>query len=1422
MKKIKTLFLTALFLILSGEILNAQVFNFTLTPTVQCYTGNNSLSAGVTFTSPGATSYTWSVAGPSACVSPYSVTPGGMYLGATLPCCGIYTITCYALASNTVVINSVAKTVTVNCSGGVYITSNSSDTLCTGLTRTLVALGGTSYTWNTGATTSSIVVSPTANTCYSVIGASSSSLCGSMTAVKCLYVNSSLALTVIGPNSVCPGNWAPLVASGASSYTWYPGATTGSSITPTFTSSACYTVVGKNSSGCTGSAVKCVSVVPFPTLTLYGSASCNNSPSTWVVSGASNYTWYPYNITGSVAVISPTASSCFSVIGYNSAGCPATTGTCFASASGVSISVSGNSVICAGGSTTLFASGANSYSWTNGPSNSASIVVSPTANTCYTVSGNNSNGCFGSKVYCVIVNNTPSLTVTSGNFCGGGLDSLIAYGANSYTWYPYNVTGPIALVSSSANPCYTLVGSNGPGCVAYATGCWSVSPSPTITVIGTTSLCAGSTATLTASGATYYNWYPGGLTGPNVVVSPSVSTCFTVIGYNANGCSASAVKCVSVFPGSVSVSGNAQICAGGSATLTASGSASYTWLPGNLTGASIAVSPTASTCYTVIGANSAGCSNVAVKCVTVSNQPTVTITGNNSVCQNNWIMLMASGASSYTWLPGGANTTSIAPTPSANTCYTLIGSNGIGCTSSAVKCVSVNPNPTVTVTGNSALCAGQSTTLNASGALTYTWYSSSTLYGNSIVVTPIASTCYSVAGVNAFGCMGVSGICLTVQPQSNVTISGPGNVCQGSVVSFTASGASSYTWSGLYTGNVYTFVALSGTCISVAGSNTCANSTIAFKCFTVNPNPTISISGSGTSCSGSGITLSASGANSYTWSTGATSSVTVVSPTANTCYTVAGLSSAGCSGSAVKCVTVNPGPVLNILGPNSICMGSSAVLTASGAAIGYTWLPGGQSSPSIVVSPGASTCYTLIGSNASGCTSSAVKCISVTPGFAINVSGVTSICSGGSTTLSASGALTYTWFPSGTGSSIIVSPSVTTCYSVGATNAQGCHSYTGICVTVNQTPTLNILGGNQAFCSGSSTTLTATGAANYTWLPGNSNAASVVVSPGTSVCYTLTGANGPCIYSTLKCLTVSPNPVIGVSGNNVLCSGGSAILLASGAVTYTWNTGANAQLISVSPGTNSCYTVTGTNAQGCTGMATKCITVQATPTVIITGDSVSCAGKTILLMASGAPSYNWSTGSSSPSIAVSPGVSTIYTVTGTNGACSGTATHVVSVLPGPVVTAVSSRSAICAGEPVNLVASGAASYTWSTGATGAFISVSPTASSLYTVTGKNSGGCSGTASVYVSVSPCTGIEQSVSETEFYVYPNPGKGEFNVVCSTRDDNAAIDVYNTVGQLIVSQKIVNEVSTVNLTNQANGLYYIKVTSGSKQHYLKVVKQ
>jgi hypothetical protein len=331
--------------------------------------------------------------------------------------------------------------------------------------------------------------------------------------------------------------------------------------------------------------------------------------------------------------------------------------------------------------------------------------------------------------------------------------------------------------------------------------------------------------------------------------------------------------------------------------------------------------------------------------------------------------------------------------------------------------------------------------------------------------------------------------------------------------------------------------------------------------------------------------------------------------------------------------SVNPRPTVTI-NPASVSRCATdppTQLTASGATT-YAWSPAaGLSNPTIAnptANPVATTTYTVTGTDANGCTNTATVVVTVNPGatITVNPTSVTRCASDPPSQLTASGGNTYTWSPAAglsnpTIANPTANPATTTIYTVTGTNANGCTGTATVTVTVNPTPNVTVNPTNVTRClNDAPTQLTAAGAVAYSWAPaaGLSNAtiANPTANPAATTTYTVTGtdANG-CQGQATVTVTVNNNPTVTVNPMSASkCLADPAIqLTAAGAVNYTWTPAAGLSATNIpnptaSPTITTTYTVTGTDANGCTGTASTMITVFPTPPIptVLTNTNPVC------------------------------------------------------------------------------------------------------------------------------------------------------------------------------------------------------------------------
>lgn len=282
---------------------------------------------------------------------------------------------------------------------------------------------------------------------------------------------------------------------------------------------------------------------------------------------------------------------------------------------------------------------------------------------------------------------------------------------------------------------------------------------------------------------------------------------------------------------------------------------------------------------------------------------------------------------------------------------------------------------------------------------------------------------------------------------------------------------------------------------------------------------------------------------------------------------------------------------LSIASTPAACSGQTMVLTASGAS-SYTWNTTATTS-SIVITPTATTNYYVNSVDANNCIVTAIKTVTVLPLPVVNVSGAGNLCIGNSTTLTATGANTYTWLPSTISNSMVVSPTVSTVYTVVATSTIGCQNTKTVSPVILQLPLVNAAISNTAICQNTSFTLTGSGAIFY-YLNSNSLIGNTSIQfPNSTSTYTLLGVDGfNCANTHTFTVLVSPLPSLTISpSSSIICAGQSVTLQASGAATYTWNSVPGGSVYIDTPTSNTNYFLQGTNPFGCSNSTSLFITV---------------------------------------------------------------------------------------------------------------------------------------------------------------------------------------------------------------------------------------
>lgn len=500
-----------------------------------------------------------------------------------------------------------------------------------------------------------------------------------------------------------------------------------------------------------------------------------------------------------------------------------------------------------------------------------------------------------------------------------------------------------------------------------------------------------------------------------------------------------------------------------------------------------------------------------------------------------------------------------------------------------------------------------------------------------------------------------------------------------------------------------------------------------------------------------------------------------------------------------------PATPLTISGPTSLCTGETITLTSS-YANGNSWSPNGETSSSIsVTSPGT---YTVSAITSCGTlTASHTVTLNTPPPANITPDGPTNFCPGGSVTLTSGSSSGNSWSTGATTPSITVTTAGT--YVLTVTDICGPSSVSQQ-VIILSTPNPQI-SGNASFCTGQSTTLTASGGDTYLWSTGETTASFTITTPGN---YTVTAFNA-CGQATSTPFTVTenslPNPQI--SGTLSFCTGQQTTLTASGGDTYLWSNGQTTTAISVSTPGN--YSVTAFNTCGQTVSVPFPVTETSLPNAQISGATAFCAGQQTALTASGGSSYLWSTGQTGTNLTVTtPGV---YSVSVNNSCGTDVETVTISIasVSASFTPSVTTGAAPLAIDFANTSDPGAVSFSWHFDDGSIETSTSP--SHLFTQTGQytveltatNAIGCSDNYSMLIEV---LDIPSSLTIPNIFTPNGDHQNDEFVVVAERIESYNLQILNRWGNVIltIQDPQTGWDGTIQGEQASEGTYFYQVTA------------
>ncbi len=991
-----------------------------------------------------------------------------------------------------------------------------------------------------------------------------------------------------------------------------------------------------------------------------------------------------------------------------------------------------------------------------------------------------------------------------GNIASEGRGLLV--NSSLYVTGMFRNTGDFDFSASTAN--LTSLGGDDIFFAKYNT-CVGSPPAQPSAIAGNFTLCSGTSQTYSVVNdplATSYTWsFPVGWTGSsstNVSV-PTVSAGGIISVVANNACGASLAQTVNIVtgPSGATIATSSANCgaANGSATVTAVSDGvpafQYSFNGGPFVGSSIQ------------GGMVPGPKNVVIKdanlCTFTVNfnigntgSPAASIASSTNVgCFNGanggFSVSVTGGVPAYTYtlIPGNiTNGTGLFTNLIAST-YTVTVKDGVGCITTIMNSVTQPSSITLTTNVLTANCnqANGSATASAVGGTspyTYTW---STNFVGSILSNVTAGT-YTVILKDANGC--TSALATTIP-------NGPGPVI----------GISSFTNPSCFGGNN-----------GVATATTTGGA----------PGP---------------------GFPTYIWSNGQNT------PTATNLlsgvYTVTVTDAVGCLASTSVTITQPASLTINLSGTNPKCFnasnGSASVSVLGGTpGYNYTWSPtpgvGGNTSSPSGMAPGI---YVVVVTDSKGCIMNGSVSLANPPQILSSVSLTNVSCFGlcnGSAIASVTnqiGTVSYSWIPTAlttqnvnnlcSGNYTMMATDQNTCVSMSVFNV---NQPAGLVTSIGSITNVACSG----YMNGAAQIITSGGvpAYAYLWQPGaQTNSVLTGVSSGNYSC-TVTDANG-CVSTKTVSIT-QPNPLI-INTNtisSVTCFGASngqiATNISGGTPSYTINwipaLPATQTVTNLSPGM---FTLSVIDLNGCTTNSIYTIVQPSSLTVMSSNTVTACSGpngSATINIGGGTPAYSYSWAPTSQTTNIASGLTAgNYTLTTTDvKGCVISATVSVPSASDPTLTAISNTSLICNGQTATLTASGANTYSWNTSATGSVIAVSPSVTTIYTVTGTNASGCSNSSTITQSVSLCTALN-ALSESEnsnFKIYPNPFLDEIVVSISDLKNDVKLSIFNSLGQLVYQTQVTKTNSVINLKELPSGLYFVRTEVLGQEKVLKLIKE
>ena len=1386
--------------------------------------------------------------------------------------------------------STCSTTATVNPNPDCAISDNGP--ICVGETFELQETGGaaTGWSWSSnggavisnGTTASPSATSVSNGEIFTVIVTDANGCTSTCSATAVVNPAPSCSASNNGP--ICEGDTLVLNELGVTAVSWswssnisaqFSNPNVQSPLATGVANGEIFTVTVTDANGCTSTCSTTAVVNANPTCAASNDGPiCEGQTLTIMETGGSATMW-SWSSNGGATIATPAASSStvtnvsdgeiFTVTITDANGCTSTCSTTATVNPNPDCAISDNGPICVGETFELQETGgaATGWSWS---SNDGAIIsngstASPSATgvsngEIFTVVVTDANGCTSTCSATAVVNPAPSCSASNnGPICEGDTLVLNELGVTGVSWSwssniaaqfsNPNVQSPLATGVTNAEV-FTVTVTDANGCTSTCSTTAVVNANPTCAASNNGPICDGQTLTIMETGgsATMWSWSSnGGATIATPAASSSSVTnvsdgeIFTVTITDANGCTSTCSTTATVNPNpDCAISDNGPICVGETFELQETGGAATGWSWSSNDGAIISNGSTASPSatgvsngeiFTVVVTDANGCTSTCSATAVVNPAPSCSASNNGPICEGDTLVLNELGVTGVSW-SWSSNISAQFSNPNVQSplatgvtnaeVFTVTVTDANGCTSTCSTTAVVNANPTCAASNNGPICDGQTLTIMETGGSATMWSWSSN--GGATIATPAASSStvtnvsdgeiFTVTITDANGCTSTCSTTANVNPNPDCAISDNGPICVGETFELQETGGAATGWSwssndgaiisngstaspsatGVSNGEIFTVV--------VTDANGCTSTCSATA--VVNPAPSCSASNNGPICEGDTLVLNELGVTGVSWSWSSNISAQFSNPNVQSplatgvtnaeVFTVTVTDANGCTSTCSTTAVVNANPTCAASNNGPICDGQTlTIMETGGSATMWSWSSNGgatiatpAASSSTVTNVSDGEIFTVTITDANGCTSTCSTTATVNPNPDCAISDNGPICVGETFELQETGGAATGWSWSSNGGAVIsngttASPSATgvsngEIFTVVVTDANGCTSTCSATAIVNPAPSCSA-SNNGPICEGDTLVLNELGVTGVSWSWSsnisaqfsNPNVQSPLATGVTNAevfTVTVTDANG-CTSTCSTTAVVNANPTCAASNNGPICDGQTLTIMETGGSATMWSWSSNGGATIATPAASSStvtnvsdgeiFTVTITDANGCTSICSTTAVVNSNPDCAASNNGPICAGETLQLQETGGAGTSWSWSSNmsavisngttaSPSAtAVSNGEIFTVTVTDVNG-CSSTCSTTAVVNPLPACDA-SNDGPICEGDILTLNETGgsATSWSWATNGPGLISDASaqsPTVSGaadsdIFTVTVTDANGCTSTCQTIVVV-----------------------------------------------------------------------------------------